>query len=189
MAEMLRRPIELDLGFGLGTFALAAAAENLRSLILGVDINSDSLAKAEAKRQSLGLENVQFIHAEALQFLTQEVPDCCVSAVHIYFPTPYYGEIRKKNVLGDGIDHWLVSPALLRQLKRVAVSGASLRLVTDHPKYFRNAVQLADRFGMEEIPWVSPLRQQSFGIVVGTGCEIKTRKEGREIYKMQRIIR
>lgn len=180
-----KRRVELDVGSGKGAFALAVAAENPRTLVLGVDINQHCYGYAERQRRLLAIDNVRFIHSEALEFITVYVPDRSVSSTHVYFPTPYIGEIRKTNVLAEHLDRWLFSDKFVTQVRRISRSGASLRLVTDHQAYFVHAHKVAAHHGLIEADWVNPLLLKSFGEVVGTGCEKEMRKLGKPIYSVQ----
>jgi len=57
-----------ELGCGMGINLLVAAATNPQGRFVGVDFNDKALAVARAAAQSIGLNNVHFVHADFAQF-------------------------------------------------------------------------------------------------------------------------
>jgi predicted RNA methylase len=55
----------LDVGSGVGKFALVAAATCPELFIVGVEQRADLVVVARAARAALGLENVRFLHGDA----------------------------------------------------------------------------------------------------------------------------
>lgn len=184
-----RRRTELDIGCGHeGRFALAAALEHSDIRIIGIDINEHSFASAEAARRHLDIDNVEFVHGEARKWLCDHVPDHAIDAFHLYFPTPYTGPIRKHNVLGAEVKGWLFTVDFVRELQRVAVPGATLRVATDSRPYFENVRRVAAEIGLPEINWADPLKNKPLGELVGTGCERKMRHNERPINRVQYLF-
>jgi ubiquinone/menaquinone biosynthesis C-methylase UbiE len=59
----------LDIGTGTGTAALKAAEiVGSQGSVLGIDVSEGMLAEARRKGMAAGLQNVEFIHADAEQF-------------------------------------------------------------------------------------------------------------------------
>jgi len=61
----------IDLGSGTGAIALALASEKPQWSLLGLDFNYDAVALAKHNKQSLALENVDFIQSSWLENVDQ----------------------------------------------------------------------------------------------------------------------
>lgn len=189
MTKTSRRKIELDVGCGLdGQFAIAAALENPDALVIGIDINEHAFASAEAARHRLAIDNVQFVHGEAHAWLRDYVPHAAIDSFHFYFPTPYVGALRRTNVLGANLTHWLFSIGFVRELRRTAAPAATLRVATDRYHYFEHVQRTAATTGLAEIEWSDPIQNKPFNQLVGTGCEREMRRLGRPIHRAQYLI-
>src|SRR5438874_145180 len=112
------RRIELDIGCGTGSFLRRVARENPSTEFVGIDIDEHACAKVQEHCQRTGIKNVLVCHSEALKFLREVVPESRVSAFHIYFPSPWVGEIREHNVLGADVIGRLVTAEFLREVAR-----------------------------------------------------------------------
>ncbi len=182
--------IELDIGSGSGYFTLEAATRNPKALFVGLDINADLIEAADQKRKSAGLTNIIFQHAEAQTFLSTKLLPSSVDAFHIYFPTPYFGTLRRNNILAANIRSWLMSPPFLSEVQRTAKRRATLRLVTDHSRYFEYSAKLLALAGFTFTEWTSPINQdRSLDKLVGSGCERSMRSINREIKFLQCVAR
>lgn len=189
MTKLSRRRIELDIGCGHdGQFALAIALENPDAQFIGIDINEHSFASAEAARHRLNIDNVQFVHGEAYTWLRDFVPDAAIDAFHLYFPTPYVGALRRTNLLGANLTRWLFARAFVRELRRAAAPGATLRVMTDSQPYFEHVRRVADAAGLAEIEWSDPLQNKPVDHFVGTGCEREMRRINRPISRVQYLF-
>ena len=61
----------LELGCATGTNLLVCAANYPQANFVGIDFNPEHIQQAKKRAQSLGLHNVEFIHADFSQFLAQ----------------------------------------------------------------------------------------------------------------------
>ncbi|MEZ5957786.1 MAG: methyltransferase domain-containing protein [Hyphomonadaceae bacterium] len=178
---------EIEIGCGQGIFLVGRASENPSARIIGIDINIHQYEAARERVKEAGLSNAMIFHAEAFSFLREHVPDETISAFHAYFPSPYIGEIRRHNVLGQKLSGRLLSKEFLRELQRAAQLGASLRFATDNRSYFNFVAKNVEGLELVTTPWVHP--RQSDQMLVGSGCERKFRGMGREIYYLQCLLR
>ena len=179
------RQIHLDIGCGLGHFSIAAAKENASHTLIGLEINFNSFLICEDSRRRSNLKNVHFFHTEAYSFISTNVNSNSISFFHIYFPTPYIGQITDHNPIGNSISDRLFSPSFLTEVVRTALPGATLRLVTDHQPYFRHASHLIEEAGLRVQAWYPPIRSSKFSMLIGTGCERRQRRLGLSIQYLQ----
>lgn len=181
---MVKR-IELDIGCGRGAFITRIARENPETSFIGIDINERNAQLAQQKAARERRTNVVIVHDEAEKFIQRSVRDELLSAIHIYFPTPYITEIRDHNILGHGVRHRLVSLNFLRLIHFKCRAGAVLRIVTDHRGYFHDITAALSRSPFVETRWYNPITSSTFNNLVGTGWEKKQRALGKDIYFLQ----
>lgn len=83
-------PVELEVGHGKGQFIVTAASERPAVNFLGVEIvYKYHLYTADrcARRQ---LTNVRLACADIRDFLPQQIAPASLSAIHVYFPDPWW---------------------------------------------------------------------------------------------------
>jgi len=165
------------------------ALENPLVRFIGIDINEVSHATSVARQRQNRCENVLFIHAEAAKYVSANVADESVSAFHIYFPTPYIGEIRDHNILGGSLKGRLVQKQFLLMLQRKARAGAVFRLITDVEPYFTFVASKAEDLGLAFQPWTSPLRREPLDGLVGSGCEREQLALNKKLWRLQCLLK
>ena len=164
------QPLIVEIGFGNGDFLLRLARTNPDCNVLGFEISSQSMDKAEAKIEKLALENVRPVHTRAETALAHLLPPESVSEFHINYPDPWF---KKKHHRRRLISRETV--ALLASRLR---PGGSLLLATDISDYaemahesLSSAAGLCNQF---DAPWVHEIEER-----FQTKYELKGYREGR----------
>lgn len=191
-----RRPLEIEIGSGKGTFLVQQAALEPGVNYLGIEWAKEFFAYAadrvRRRREASGeLVHVRMLHADATEFLRWRVPDAIVRVIHLYFSDPWpKPRHHKKRVVQDRFlaDAW-----------RVLEPGGELRVVTDHAELWAWDMEHFARWcgpgptpGWEALPDCSapPFELLAFdrpgsareGELVGSNFERKFRDEGREFH-------
>ena len=123
-----KKEIELEIGCGHGHWLTDFAASRKSSYFLGVDLIGDRIDRANRKAQRAGLENIDFIKAEASELVELMGDGVVIKSVYVLFPDPW----PKKR-------HWknrLIAPEFLEQLAERCEPGCRLYFRTDHQGYF-----------------------------------------------------
>lgn len=138
----------LDLGTGTGAIALALASElGERAEIVGVDKQPEAVALAERNRQSLGVNNVQFMQSDWFDALKNQQFDLIVSN------PPYIDENDENLHVGD------VRFEPLSALVAGEQGTADLQQIIENaPLYLRYNGALMLEHGWQQAAWV----QQKF---------------------------
>src|SRR4051812_3618280 len=92
-------PVEIEVGFGKGLFLLTASQERPEVNFFGIEIERKyqlSTANRIAKRH---LHNVRLACTDARLFLRDWVEPGSVTAVHVYFPDPWWKKRHHKRRL------------------------------------------------------------------------------------------
>lgn len=164
------RPLIVEIGFGNGDFLLHLARTHADCNVLGLEISSQSMAKAEAKIDRAGLSNARVIHSRAETALAYLLEPASVREFHINNPDPWFKKKHHRRRL--------ISPRTVEYLTSRLETGGTLHLATDIREYaemtheiLRSAEGLENQF---DAPWLSeiPGRPQ-------TKYERKGYREGR----------
>lgn len=137
-----------EVGCGHGHFLAAYAAAHPDTLCIGVDIESDRIARADKKRDRARLTNLHFIRAEARLFLDALPSNARITDIFILFPDPW-PKLRHHK-------HRLLQPGFLAKVAAHAAPGCNLYFRTDHHPYYVEAVaavQASPHWQPIEAPW------------------------------------
>jgi len=136
-------PLEIDFGCHRGAFLIGMAALHPGSNFLGIEKQTDRVARCNARAERLGLSNaaaITGIGAESLALL----PAACVSVFHLYFPDPW----PKRRHSGRRV----FQKKFLEEIRRVLRPDGVLRLMTDDAPYFAEMRELTC-VGWLDFPW------------------------------------
>ncbi len=164
------RPLIVEIGFGNGEYLIHLAETRDDCNIIGLEISSQSMERAEAKIEKRGLINARSIHCRAETALAHLLEPMSVSEFHINYPDPWFKKKhhRRRLMTRDTVD-WLAS-----RLQ----DGGQLHLATDISEYAKMAHDLLSRTaGLDNRyarPWVNEVAGR-----FRTKYELKGIREGR----------
>jgi tRNA (guanine-N7-)-methyltransferase len=168
-------PVELEVGSGKGLFLANAATANPGHNFFGIELSRKYARKAAERVAKRKLTNVRVLSGDARLFLAKYVPPLSLSAVHVYFPDPWWKARHKKRRV--------FAEPMVVDVERSLVPGGDLRVATDVEEYFGVIVALMathPRFVRlpEPVPG-DPLHDEDYL----TNFERKYRIEGRPIHR------
>jgi len=173
-----RRPVEVEIGSGKGTFLLARAAARPEANFLGIEYARGYCLYAADRIRRAGLGNVRMICADAGRFLAEHLADASVWRLHVYFPDPWPKRRHRRRRL--------IGLPFAEQAHRVLRPGGLLVVVTDHRGYFEQIRRLlAGAAGFAAVP-LPPMSDKS-GEIVGTNFERKYIAQGRPFHAIARM--
>ena len=163
-------PLIVEIGFGNGDYLIHLAETRPDCNILGFEISSQSLDKAEAKIEKRQLSNVRPIHCRAETALAHLLGPETVTEFHINYPDPWFKKRHRRRRLMQRETVDLLASRLR--------AGGALHLATDIVEYAQMAGEaLANTLGLTnqfETPWVHEIAGR-----FRTKYEIKGYREGR----------
>jgi tRNA (guanine-N7-)-methyltransferase len=142
------RNFVFEIGCGHGHFLTSYAASFPGRTCIGVDRDSERVARAMRKRDRAQLPNLHFLRADAVLFMEVLPPEVRVADVFVLFPDPWPKARHHK--------HRLIQAAFLDLLATKAEPTARLMFRTDHRDYFdeaRATVAAHPRWQLVEEPW------------------------------------
>ncbi len=137
-----RAALEVEVGSGKGLFLRRAAAERPATDFLGVEVAARYARFAAAGLARRGLANAIVLHGDGLRLFQEYLADESISAVHVYFPDPWWKKRHKKRRV--------MRESLLQDVERTLLGGGSLHFWTDVEEYFRSTLErIADCTGLD----------------------------------------
>jgi tRNA (guanine-N7-)-methyltransferase len=122
-------PVELEIGCGRGLFLAREGSSRPAVNLVGLEVAKKIAQLAAFRCLTAGAMNVRVLVIDARKFL-QLIPEQSLSAVHIYFPDPWWKRRHRKRRM--------VAPDVLTELQRVLEPNARVHLATDVEEYFHD---------------------------------------------------
>jgi tRNA (guanine-N7-)-methyltransferase len=170
-------PVEIEVGMGKGLFLLNSAAARPDTNFFGIEIVRKYQLYATTRFAVRRLPNVKTVCADARWVFRRFVPEGSVSAVHVYFPDPWWKARHKKRRV--------FTPGFAADAARVLKPGGRLLIATDVEEYFGVMTGI-----VRAMPAFRELRAEtSTGPVEGAGYqtnfERKARQKGTPVWRAE----
>jgi tRNA (guanine-N7-)-methyltransferase len=144
---------------------------------LGIEIAARYAKYSAARVARAGLANARMIYGNAERIFAEILPDGCATAVHIYFPDPWWKKRHhKRRVMND---------LFLRQVERVLQAGGSLHFWTDVEEYFVAAMERIRTATTLSGPISVPEREAQHDLDFQTHFERRTRLHGEAVFRSE----
>ncbi len=131
-----------EVGFGKGEHLIAQAQANPDVALIGAEPFLNGMAACVGLVDDTGVKNVRLYRGDALDVL-EKLPDASLSRVFILHPDPWPKLRHAKRRF--------VNAAPLDIISRKMISGAELRIGTDHPVYLTHTLQVMQ--GRHDFVW------------------------------------
>ncbi|MES9856203.1 MAG: tRNA (guanosine(46)-N7)-methyltransferase TrmB [Sedimenticola sp.] len=140
-------PVLAEIGFGNGESLAQMAAANPENNYLGIEVHRPGVGHLLLKIEELELNNLRIIQQDAVEVLTQGVPNATLTGLFLFFPDPWHKKRHHKRRI--------LKPSFVSLLAQVIKSGGFFHTATDWEDY---AVQM-----MEVMSSVEELFENSRG--------------------------
>jgi tRNA (guanine-N7-)-methyltransferase len=168
-------PVELEVGSGKGLFLSSASARRPESNFLGIEVAAGYARLCAGRLAAAGATNARIIHGDATTLVHDRLPDACLSAVHVYFPDPWWkARHRKRRVLNE---------PFFRACGRTLVAGGTFHAWTDVEEYFHEALEAAAATGLYAPPREEPEIPPTHDLDYRTHFERRTRLAGAPVWR------
>lgn len=170
-------PLEVEVGSGKGLFLKTAAAARPDVDFLGVEIARRYAEFAAAALAKQNLPNAAVICGDALRVFHDLLPDASLSAVHVYFPDPWWKKRHKRRRV--------MQEPLLRDIERTLQPGGSLHFWTDVEEYFHSALELLAGCTALQGPLEVPEAPAEHDMAYRTHFERRMRQHNEAVYRSE----
>ncbi|MDR0534873.1 MAG: tRNA (guanosine(46)-N7)-methyltransferase TrmB [Puniceicoccales bacterium] len=149
--------VTIELGCGHGHFLAAYAAAHPGEHCLGVDLLTKRIERCLRKRDRAGLHNLDFLKADAFEFVEAIPQGIQLKNIYLIHPDPWPKTRHHKNRL--------LQPRLLDLLANISIAGHThLHFRTDHSGYHEWAASHLESHPswrlLPSSPW--PFEQETF---------------------------
>lgn len=84
-----KNPVVVEIGFGMGKATAIIAADNPDKNYIGIEVHKPGVGKLLGEIKERNLKNLRIIEHDAMEVLSDQIPDGSVSAFHIFFADPW----------------------------------------------------------------------------------------------------
>lgn len=170
-------PLEIEVGTGKGLFLSGAAASMPDRDFLGIEVSKKYAHYVAERLAKRGLANARIVHGDALRIFRERLPDALLSAMHVYFPDPWWkARHKKRRVLNAGF---------LRDVERTLRPGGRLHFWTDVQEYFETTLALIQEATRLAGPFDVPETPAQHDLDYRTHFERRTRLSGEPVYRAE----
>jgi tRNA (guanine-N7-)-methyltransferase len=163
-------PLEVEVGCGKGAFLLHQALRYPQHNFLGIEIDRGLQLYVATRMAKRSLHHVRMIGSDAKAFLRDCLAPGCVSAVHVYFPDPWWKKRHRKRRV--------FTPDFAQECERVLQPDGKLHVATDVEEYFHEITNIvAAHTGFQPLTELPPWE-------VETNFERKAKQEQRAIWRI-----
>jgi tRNA (guanine-N7-)-methyltransferase len=127
-------PLEIEVGSGKGLFLVNAAAQMPHRNFLGIEMALKYARYCAGRLAQREIANALAVHGNALRVFAELLPDASVTAVHVYFPDPWWKKRHKKRRV--------VNATFLKDVERTLKPEGKLHFWTDVEEYYRSTLDL-----------------------------------------------
>jgi len=171
------RPLELEIGCGMGGFACELAKRNPDKNILAVEKSENVIVEGCERAIAEGIENLRFMTVGA-EYLPKFLRDGSVSRIYLNFSCPY----PKKTYA----NHRLTNRRFLAIYERLLAEGAEIHQKTDNMPFFEYSIEELSEYGFKLKNISLDLHGSAFDAEnIRTEYEKKFAAMGKPIYRLE----
>ena len=168
-------PLEIEVGSGKGLFLENFSARYPEHRFLGIELARKYARLAAARLVRRGRTNAVVLQGHAMEIFTEGLADAIASAVHLYFPDPWWKKRHHKRRM--------MNPLFLAQVARVLQPSGTFHFWTDVREYFELGLEaVAERPEFSE-PTFPPEETPQHDLDYRTHFERRTRLAGLPVYR------
>ncbi len=168
-------PLEIEVGSGKGLFLTNAAACQPGTDFVGIEVAHNYARYIAAKLARQTLTNARIVDGDALRIFREVFPAGIASAIHVYFPDPWWKARHKKRRV--------MTEAFVRDIQRVLAPRGTVHFWTDVEEYFTSSLAIL----AAETTLVGPLgvgeTPAGHDLDYRTHFERRTRLAGEAVYR------
>lgn len=124
----------LEIGFGMGASLLELATKNPQQQYIGVEVHKPGVGRLLLGAKESNCNNLRVYRDDAIDVLTQCIPDSLLKGVLIFFPDPWHKKKHNKRRL--------IQPGFVSLLAHKIKQGGVLHIATDWEHYAEHIIEV-----------------------------------------------
>ena len=129
-----KAPCTLEIGFGNGQTLFDQAKANPDIDFIGIEVYKTGCARLLRDAADAGLSNLKVYCDDAVEVITQCLPDACIDTVQLYFPDPWHKKRHHKRRL--------VQTEFANKIAGILKPGGRWLLATDWQNYAEHMLEV-----------------------------------------------
>jgi tRNA (guanine-N7-)-methyltransferase len=175
-------PCILEIGFGSGHSLLAAAEAYPDKDFIGIETHQPGIGTLLLNIKARQINNIRLFYADAVDVLTQSIPDNSLEMIQIFFPDPWRKRKHHKRRL--------IQPEFVKLLAQKLQKEGELHLATDWEDYSKHMMKvLSAASEFVNVAGVGQFSDRSCQRPVITKFEQRGQNAGHEIWELQFVKR
>ena len=168
-------PVELEIGSGKGMFIMKASGLAPQHNFLGIEISTKYARFSAARLIQQNRTNAMMVCGDAALVLQEAIPENTLSAVHVYFPDPWWKRAHRKRRI--------LRAEVLQLIESRLMPEGALHFWTDVEEYFTSTLDLLAKTTALQGPFEVPEQQAENEMDYRTHFERRTRLHGERVYR------
>ena len=168
-------PLELEIGSGRGLFIKNAALSTPDHDFLGIEISRKYSKHCATLLAEHHRNNAVMVCGDAEQVLREHIPDSSLTAVHIYFPDPWWKRKHRKRRI--------VCEPMIRMIQQKLIFGGKIHFWTDVEEYFLAGLASFAKVPELEGPFSVEEKAAEHDFDYRTHFERRTRQHDEVVYR------
>lgn len=169
--------IELEIGSGKGHFVLTYSEKHPDRNYLGNEVAKKYAAFAAYRLAKHERPNARMLSGDGMKLINELMPDASVTAVHVYFPDPWWKERHRRRRV--------IQPTSVKSIERILKPGGVFHFWTDVEQYFEEACETVKEnstlSGPHEVEVLIPEHDMDYR----THFERRMRKNGHDVFRAE----
>lgn len=171
-------PCVLEIGFGSGYSLLEMAKLHPEENFIGIEMHQPGIGALLLGAETEGLQNLRVYYADAVEVLTQVIPDNSLDVVQIFFPDPWQKRKHHKRRL--------IQPDFVRLIASKLKLHGTLHMATDWEDYAEHMIRvLSEAEEFVNLAGHGQFSERSIQRPVITKFESRGERSGRKIWELQ----
>ena len=130
------KPLILYIGFGSGESTINHAISHPENNYLAVEVHRPGIGRLLNKIEENTLTNIKIIKHDVIDILKEQIPDCSLTQIFIFFPDPWPKKRHHKRRL--------INKELIKLIKKKLVLHGRLHIATDWENYANYIMEIGN---------------------------------------------
>lgn len=127
-------PTILEIGFGNGLSLAEMAEQQPEANFFGIEVHKPGVGSLLVQVKKRDLQNIRVSHDDAVDVLTQQIPDGSIERIQIFFPDPWHKKRHHKRRL--------IQPEFVTTLVKKLTPNGVIHVATDWQNYAEHILQV-----------------------------------------------
>ncbi len=120
-------PLHMEIGFGMGHALFELASIHPDEDYIGIEVHRPGVGRLLDEIDKNSLHNIRLLKHDAVEVLKQQLPECCLDTVMLFFPDPWHKKRHHKRRI--------IQPDFVEMVRRCLKPGGIFHLATDWEEY------------------------------------------------------